>query len=153
LRAQGLVFAERGRQGLSWELTPRGLLVVNRLLGAHENPDHPVDSMVIASKQVASGDVAAALSATKPREVTVLRHGDVVTYQRRIHDEAHQIDVAAKSGPKERNGTPPVAIETVVDDLLGRIHASAPSVFSIDDETVYEQVHRRVAAGAVLASR
>jgi hypothetical protein len=154
LRAQGLVFAERSGPSLSWELTPRGLLVVNRLLGAHENADHPVDSMVIATKEVASADVAATLSAAKPREVTVLRGADAVTYERREPALEPRAAVTPESPLKEPPAdrvvrTGPVAIDAVVDDLLERIHATAPPVFSIDNGMVYEQVGNRTLAAAV----
>lgn len=149
LRAQGLVFAERSRHGLAWELTPRGRLVVNRLLGAHENPDHPVDCMLIAINGVRPETVAARLSEATPREVTVLRPDDIVTYQRRGPLDEPQPAPARKPASVARRGMgtggsrPPVAIKTAVDDLLNQLRPKAPTLFAMDNGVVYEQTNRR----------
>jgi hypothetical protein len=135
LRNDRLVTASRGRSGLSWELTPAGELVVDHLLAADPRAEqtgrHVVDSMVIAAGASASTELAEALSATEPREVTVVRNEEYVTYERR--------DSSARA-PLPR--PEPIPFTVAAHELLEEEapSAAAPAVFALSNGVVYQQV-------------
>lgn len=147
LRVQGLVFAARGPNGLAWELTPRGRLVIDRLLDLQENADRPVDSMVIATPKAAPAEVAATLSEAEPHEVKVVRSEDVVVYQRR--DFSPHPEPVRPPGATEPTSSPPAAdledaevtLQAAMSELFQDDHPqSPPPVFSLANGVMYEQI-------------
>lgn len=147
LRVQGLVFAARGPSGLAWELTPRGRLVIDRLLDVQENADRPVDSMVIATPKAAPAEVAATLSEAEPHELKVVRGEDVVVYHRR--DLSPQAEPVRRSDATEPAASAPtveledaeVTLQAAMSELLEDHHPqSPPPVFSLANGVMYEQI-------------
>ncbi|MGY1684997.1 hypothetical protein ACI8AK_05345 [Geodermatophilus sp. SYSU D00867] len=135
LRTDRLVVATRGRSGLSWELSPLGALVLEhvrqtRVRVPRPRRAQPVDNMLIAvGASTASEVVTATLSASEPREITVLRDEESVTYERR--------DLSSRAV----SGDEPVPVAAAVHDLVDEPAASTrPSTFSLGNGVVYEQV-------------
>ena len=129
LLRDGLVFAQRGKSGLSWELTPRGRLAIDPLLEAHEDSDHPVNSVVITSGASQAKNIIAVLSTSKPQEVQVVGTEHRITYRRQ--------DAAAVRG---RIGAAPVSVEMAVAGLLDTTEPRPPQSFSLDDDVRYNKL-------------
>jgi hypothetical protein len=139
LRAQGLVFSQRAGQGLSWELTPRGRLVVDHLLGINDHPDRPVERMVIATKEAAPAHVVAEMATAKPQTLKVLRQDETVTYERR--------EPSDEAVPAQRPNAPERPVVPAVD-LISRVHPDAPMVLTVEDGLVYDKVEQFAVATA-----
>jgi hypothetical protein len=127
LLEDGLVFAQRGGSGLSWELTPRGRLVIDRLLQAHEDSDHSVKCVVVAPGGFRAKEVAAVLSKDEPRELVVVGAGDQVTYARQdASDEQDRVEAT------------PVTVGAALADLLD-VAGSRPQSFSLANGVRYKK--------------
>ncbi|WP_212824373.1 hypothetical protein [Catellatospora sp. TT07R-123] len=120
LRRQGLVFASRGATGLSWGITPRGQVVLDRINGVHDSSNFPVGSIVILAGGVPVGKVATEITEAEPFEVAVMRAGDVLTYQR------DRSPVGAQDTEDHIAGAPPQGLEEALSVLLLGDGTTAP---------------------------
>ncbi|HEY0641185.1 MAG TPA: hypothetical protein VGD67_26435 [Pseudonocardiaceae bacterium] len=143
LRAQGLVFGARGSGGLAWELTPRGRLVVDQLLGSVDDADRPVDRMVIAGGNVGAQRVAATLTASKPRQLKVVRTSETLTYELAGQPAGASAEPADEAAVDEVAVASPFAVDTsmpleaAVSTFLDQGHEPTPAGFSLDGDAVY----------------
>jgi hypothetical protein len=129
LLEDGLVFAQRSGSGLSWELTPRGRLAIDRLLPAREDSDHAVTCVVIAVGGSQADNVVDLLSDSAPERLQVVRAASRVTYARQ--DSPEEDGVAAAT---------PVTVGAAVADLLDETQPQPPQSFSLANGVRYEEV-------------
>jgi hypothetical protein len=134
LRVQGLVFAERGAQGLSWQLTPRGTELLGHLADPPAVAGGVAAGMLVTTRNVAEVDVAEAVITEKPSTVTFLRSRDTIKYQ--LMDHSERPPRRAGDGSIRAHAAP---IDVVVKGLLDEHLSRAPSHFSIGDGLCYVQ--------------